>query len=76
MKVNELIALLKTEDQNKELRLDVHIGDSIHKEESIKTIGITSVRGDEQAVWICFEPDHITNVYSASGFGTYSETAE
>ena len=76
MKVNELIALLKTEDQNKELRIDVHTGDSINKEESIKTVGITSIRGDEEAVWICFKPDHITNVYSASGFGTYSETAE
>ena len=76
MKVNELIALLKTEDQIKELRIDVHTSDSIHKEESLKTIGITSIRGDKEAVWICFKPDHITNVYSASGFGTYSETAE
>jgi hypothetical protein len=31
MTVNELIALLKTEDQNKELRIDVHTGDSIQQ---------------------------------------------
>lgn len=73
MKVSELIALLKKEDQNKELCLDIHTGDSIHKKEAIKTKGITSVRGDNEVVWICYEPDHITNVYSASGFETYSD---
>jgi hypothetical protein len=76
MTVNELIDLLKLEDPNKTLKLDVHTGDSIHKEIGVKTIGISSIKSDSESVWLCYKPDHITNVYSASGYGTYSEESE
>jgi len=76
MKVNELIALLQTEDPNKELRLDIHTGDSIHKEENILSMGVSNIRREEKIVWICYKPDHISNVYSASGYATLIENAE
>ncbi len=75
MKVKELIALLSKEEQEKEIRLEVHTGDSVHNAVELQTDSITNIREEKETVWICYKPAPFINVYSASGFPTLIEDA-
>lgn len=75
MKVKELIALLSKEGQEKEIRLEVHTGDSVHNAVEMQTDSITNIREEKGTVWICYKPAPFINVYSAGGFPTLIEDA-